>query len=263
MAFNFQRDTCAISSEQKTQFFDNPVPRSLEIAFAARSFWQTPLGARLVVPKPIPYKTVQSETNAHSLNFNNYDKCNSESSKVSIETRNTKNNGLYVSDNIFTRLKNRFTGKRGNELVISLIDMLEFDLFKDIGSSSKFSVLEKELETFLVFSNKRNMRIKVNAQFDLIHTIQNTLNESHVADITAFKEIINSKFRKYNSSELAHAKVRYLSKKIKRKNKESIRYEGRQVLANKRNRTKGKFAVKQRCDIVQLAKAMEAKCTSF
>lgn len=163
-------------------------------------------------------------------------------------------------ERLYKDIRQRFTGSRGNKLIMSLVDTANLcNLNRELAAVNN-SIVIKELTNLLAFSTKRNMRLKSNAQFDILdfaadaRDILNSMDNKY-----QISEVLNTNAKRYNFKEMAKAKNHYICKRLKRKNKDFIRYEKRQFLANERIRTKGKFVKKNRVDVAQVAREMLKK----
>ena len=155
---------------------------------------------------------------------------------------------------LYSELKDRFDGRRGNELIMQLIGMAELHRFNAHSITQKCSTMVNEFRLLLDFSKKRNMRQRVPAQFSLIKHMENNKDNDSTTAMTQKVYTELDEIKIYSSFTRARALSTYLNKKKQRKSADFIRYYERQKLANTRLRTKGKFVKKARIDIKEVAK---------
>lgn len=156
------------------------------------------------------------------------------------------------------KLKERFSGHRGNCLLSTLVEMAGLkDSFMEQSVQKKIMI--EEFGRLVHFSQKRNMRIRTNAQFNLLKYIR---QNEECEEITMIIKMVDEdciSSLSINSNDRARAVLRYLDKKNKRKGGNFIRYESRQALAKSRVRTKGQFLSKVRIDIKEVAQIVAKK----
>ena len=158
---------------------------------------------------------------------------------------------------LYEMLKERFTGHKGNEMVMELIEIAKSNIF-DGNFENKEYILNSELEKLLNFSKRRNMRQRACAQFNLPAIIINDTQKISQSDITRLVESYKD-LATYNSAEKTVAIKRYLSKRNSRKISKTVRYNVRSNFAAQRPRANGKFMKKTRIDMKKVAEEVYNK----
>lgn len=163
------------------------------------------------------------------------------------QLKNTKESVKMLQ--LYMEVKSRFEGKRGNDLVLKLLDMAGLHKFKEIDLLSNTLVMANEWRNLLSFSERRNMRRKAVAQFSLLDYIKVACSEAELIEMAKLVETEYKDTKIYGTADKARAVSLYLAKKQRRKSADYIRYGFRRALANTRERAHGKFVKKAHVDI--------------
>lgn len=169
-------------------------------------------------------------------------------------------NSEIDSFDLYNNLKDRFSGHRGNSLLMSLIDMAELNTPKNRTRNPKSLILNQELEKLLNFSRKRNMRVQAFSEFHLLEYIKANADNNQTSSMLRAIDDLDYNVERYSTTEMAKAKHRYIQKKNRRIGKDYIRYKDRQELANTRVRVKGMFIKKVNINIAEVVKEFGNKC---
>lgn len=143
---------------------------------------------------------------------------------------------LFVS-----QVKDRFSGKRGNRLLLELLQIAEAEEVLDSGDGMPKSLFHKEMDTLLKFSLNRNMRQKTCAQFNLLQSLKSELNTQKYMNYISIADMAIKDTPSYDNNQRAKAIRLYKKKKGSRKICNTIKYSERQALAHKRKRVSGRF----------------------
>lgn len=162
--------------------------------------------------------------------------------------------GFNKLPSLYKELKKRFTGRRGNHMIMELIDIAELDDQSANPTTPTTSVMINELERLLGFSRKRNMRVRVSSQFNLLATLELSNDNKETSPFINEVQAQIQDISNYTSMNRARAITRYLKKKSRRNNSEVVRYDVRRAIANNRTRAKGKFTKKERVNLVDIVK---------
>ena len=146
---------------------------------------------------------------------------------------------------IISQLKERFVGKRGNPLISELLSIAEKNSSSNIDKEISTIILAKEFEHLLKFSERRNMKQKAYAQFDLFESIAESYSNDTYKTYIDYVADNHKAIPQYGFNLKQRAIRLYLRKKKVRNSTVAIKYEERRNLALTRKRYKGRF-LKQR-----------------
>lgn len=159
--------------------------------------------------------------------------------------------------NLHEVLRRRFSGRKGNQLMMKLINMGKKEILRPKGLAQL--ILVNELTSFLNFSEKRNMRTRTPAQFNFRDILREKIGCYESTFVLEILHQNEKQWKKYSPGDRARAIKRYKSKKTRRNSAVAIRYDIRHKLARGRVRANGKFMKKQKVDLAEVAKELSRK----
>lgn len=168
-----------------------------------------------------------------------------------------------IASEPYVTLRKRFCGNRGNSLICQLVELANKIHNPMASPITGRDILDAEMGGLLDFSRKRNMRVKVCAQFSLAEHLRAQSNDLCLSkNLNLIDEEFSAEMA-YNHIDQARAMHRYIAKRNKRKSNTYIRYDVRRKLANNRLRVKGKFLKKAKVDIADVIRQLQEQKLNF